>query len=89
MDLLPIGSVVLAEKINTRCMIFGRCQQNNDTGEKYDYVACPYPEGITDSRRVVLFNHSDIKLVFSIGYQNSDELRLRAELLKVRGDNDG
>lgn len=89
MELLPIGSVVLTDVINKRCLIYGRCQQNNDTGEKYDYVACPYPEGITDSRKVILFNHSSIKLVFSIGYQNAAELKLREKLMETRGAENG
>ena len=84
MQLLPIGSVVLLGNEDCRTLIFGRCYRDDKTGEEYDYVGCEYPAGIQSCDQVRLFNQRDIKIVFSIGYQDMEEFLLRAELEKGR-----
>ena len=42
---LPIGSVVRLVNGTKKIMIFGRLQIQASSGQKWDYVACLYPEG--------------------------------------------
>ena len=83
-DYLPIGSVVLLNGMNKRVLIYGRMQQNSN-GHIYDYVGCLFPEGIQDSKIVQLFNHDDIQVVFSLGYQDRAEFLLREQLKQRKG----
>lgn len=71
MILLPIGSVVLLEEAEKRLMIIGILQKNGD-GKTYDYVGCPYPEGILDSESLFLFNHKDVKSISFIGFDDAE-----------------
>lgn len=82
---LPIGSVVLLHGMDHRVMIFGRKQHSKSSDKEYDYVGCLFPEGIQNSDHVQLFNESDIQIVFSIGYQDIEEFRLRDIISKEKG----
>ena len=77
---LPIGSIVLLKGQAKRTLIYGRNQINIENGKSYDYVGCGYPEGYVSETEKLYFNHSDIELLFAIGYQNFEELKLRAAL---------
>lgn len=79
---LPIGSVVLLKEGKKRLMIYGRRQLVKDgEGEKeYDYSACLYPEGMLNSKDVVLFNHDQIQMIYFIGFQDIEELHFRSLL---------
>lgn len=69
MVLLPIGSVVQLKEAEKKLMIIGILQQNGD-GKNYDFMGCPYPEGVLNSESMYLFNHSDIKDVCFLGFDN-------------------
>lgn len=69
MVLLPIGSVVQLKEAEKKLMIIGVLQKNGD-GKTYDFMGCPYPEGVLDSESMYLFNHSDIKDVSFLGYDD-------------------
>lgn len=84
-NFLPIGSVVLLSQGSGRIMIIGRCQRDKSTGLEYDYIGCPFPEGIKSNDNVLCFNKESILMVFALGYQNQEELRLRLELDKLWG----
>ena len=75
--LLPLGSVVLLKNAKKRVMICGRVQREVETEKYYDYSGCPYPEGVIDSRHMVLFSNEDIDKVFFIGFQDGEELAIR------------
>lgn len=81
---LPIGSVVLLRGMTNRTLIIGRLQKDKATGQKYDYAGCSYPMGLQDSKKVRLFNESDICALFAIGFQDEDEFQLREYLRKQR-----
>lgn len=87
-EVLPIGSVVLIRQSDRRVMIIGRDQKDKKTGEVFDYIACYFPEGIQNSTRVLHFNWQDIVLVFSLGFFNEGELRLRQDLARERKKGD-
>jgi len=70
-DLFPIGSVVLLEEATKSLMIVGTFQIDED-GNKYDYIACLYPEGYINDETFFLFNHEDIKEVKFVGCINAE-----------------
>lgn len=67
--MLPIGSIVKLKKAEKKLMIIGALQKNGD-GKTYDFMGCPYPEGILDSESMYLFNHSDVEDVCFLGYDD-------------------
>ncbi len=71
-ELLPIGSIVLLEGGQKRLMIFGVKQSNMETGEEYDYIAVPYPEGNMGTDGQFLFNHGDIEEVIFRGFEDEE-----------------
>ena len=68
MTLVPIGSVVLLNEAEKKLMIIGILQRNGE--EVFDYVGCPYPEGLLDSENLFLFNHKDIAEISYLGFDN-------------------
>lgn len=77
---LPIGSVVLLKNGKKRVMVYGRKVKAGDEDIVYDYLGCLYPEGALGSKDVVLFNHSQIQMVYFIGFQDVEELVFRKKL---------
>lgn len=78
---LPIGSVVILENATKRIMILGYCQYKQGEMKKiYDYVGCPYPEGFINSNKMVLFDHSQIKHIYALGFQNEEQFIFREKL---------
>lgn len=82
MQVLPIGSVVLLKNHDHRTIITGRKLRCNETKELYDYAGCPFPDGYQDASSVILFNKSEIKIVFAIGYQSFEEFELKRSIEK-------
>ena len=58
-------------------MICGRIQTDVGTNEVFDYSGCLYPEGIIDSKELLVFNNENIDRVFFIGFQDTDEFEFR------------
>ena len=78
---LPIGSVVSLNDGNKKIMITGFCSvSDDDTTKMYDYSGCFYPEGYLNSDKVCLFNHSQIKEVFYLGYESDEETEFKKVL---------
>ena len=75
--LLPIGSIVLLKGGEKRLMICGRIQTDVATNKVYDYSACLYPEGIINSKELLMFDNENIDRVFFIGFQDSEEFQFR------------
>ena len=81
-DLLPLGSVVTLKEGNKKIMIVGRIQRNVETNKIFDYSAVLWPEGIINSKKLYLFNHSDIQHLYFVGLQDVEEFNFRYELEK-------
>lgn len=79
-NLLPIGSVVLLKDSNKRVMITGRLQRQATTNVVWDYCGCYYPEGIINPNELFLFDHSQIHIVFFIGFQDKEGLEFQQVL---------
>ncbi len=69
MVLLPIGSVVQLKEAEKRLMIIGVLQKNGD-GKTYDYMGCPYPEGVLSSESMFLFDHADVADISFLGFDD-------------------
>lgn len=74
---LPIGSVVLLNHGRKRVMVYGRKVKANGEEKVYDYLGCLYPEGALNSQDVILFDHSQIQMVYFIGFQDLEEIAFR------------
>lgn len=72
--LFPIGSVVSLEGVATRVMIIGHMQSQADNHQIWDYAAVPYPIGIIDPDKFILFNHDKINVLFFLGLQDKEGL---------------
>jgi len=80
-ELLPLGSIVILNDGEKKLMIYGRTQMTPESTEKFDYVACLWPEGNLDEEFMYLFNSSDIDEVFHHGYTDAED----AEYLQMLG----
>ena len=76
--LLPIGSVVTLNRISKKVMIIGRFQKSNN--KIFDYAGCLYPEGYLQPDKSIVFNNSDIDIIYFIGMQDLDEFEFNKKL---------
>lgn len=84
--LLPIGTVVLLKNSTKRVMIIGVLQKQA-TGDKakiWDYSACVFPEGFMGPDQTYLFDAEQIAKVYSIGYQDEEQLEFKAKIDSIR-----
>lgn len=79
-NMLPIGSVVALGGGEKRLMVVGRIQKMQGDDTIYDYVGCPYPEGVVSANAFAFFNRDDIERVYFIGFQDPEALELSARL---------
>ncbi len=81
---LPIGTVVLLKKGTKKLMITGYCvEAENKKNKMYDYRGCPLPEGIMETNGVALFDHSQIKEICHIGFENPESIDLSDKLVII------
>jgi len=71
-DLLPVGSVIRLKKGTKNLVIIGIKQTDLITGETYDYVTIPYPEGYISKEAVFYVQHDKIDEVVFKGYSNKE-----------------
>lgn len=78
--LFPIGSVVEIEGVKPRVMIIGHLQTQADNHTVWDYAAVPYPIGLIDPAKFILFNHEKITLLYYIGLQDKEGIDYMSSL---------
>ena len=82
---LPIGTVVEVKDAQIALMVTGYCMkaqgEESDKEKIYDYCACPYPAGITNSAINIVFDHDNIEKVLFMGYE-SDEYKELNDFIK-------
>lgn len=85
MELLPIGTVVLLKNATKKIMVIGFLSKDaeDENSAIYDYVGCPYPEGVVSNKQYLLFNRSQINHVYHNGYIEKEELVLKNKLLEI------
>ena len=76
MTYYPIGTVITLIGGNRPLMIYGRKQQQENTGIIWDYVACLYPEGNVTDNETVFFQHDEIDTVLFRGYKCAAETQM-------------
>ncbi|KEO84593.1 DUF4176 domain-containing protein [Tumebacillus flagellatus] len=80
-DYLPLGTLVRLHRGTKRLMIYGRCLNKEETGEQFDYVGVPYPEGFINPEKTFVFNHSAIEEIVHLGFTDEEEV-IAQELLQ-------
>ena len=79
---LPIGTVVLLKGATKRLMITGVCSYDEQTRDKaYDYTGCLYPEGIISSKKMALFDHSQIEKIYYLGLRDKEEIEFKQKMI--------
>ncbi len=79
---LPIGTVVLLKGATKRLMITGFCSYDEQTRDKaYDYTGCLYPEGIISSKKMALFDHSQIEKIYYLGLRDKEEIEFKQKMI--------
>ena len=79
---LPLGTIVILKNKKAKVMITGfNVMENNDNNYIYDYIGCIYPVGFIGTKKMILFNHSDVEKIYCIGYSDDEEKGFR-EILK-------
>ena len=76
-ELLPLGSVVALYNGTKKLMVIGRIQKAVESDEVYDYSACLWPQGYINKDYVYLFNQEDIRCLYHIGHQDTEEFNFR------------
>ena len=76
----PVGTIVLLKDGKKKVMITGFGMKAKTSGKVYDYTGCVYPEGYTSADVLLVFDHSDIKKVFHMGYKDDDEKEFKEKL---------
>lgn len=76
-ELLPLGSVVALYNGTKKLMVIGRIQKTVESDEVYDYSACLWPQGYINKDYVYLFNQEDIRCLYHIGHQDTEEFNFR------------
>ena len=59
-NFLPIGTIVLLKDAKKRILIVGYLPQEGKDSKVFDYSGVPFPEGLIDSRKILLFDHAQI-----------------------------
>ena len=89
---LPIGTIVEVKEGTVPLMITGYCMKpqskvtatNGETIEEskvFDYSACTFPVGITNTNFNLVFNHENIEKILYMGYE-SDDYKKYNEIVK-------
>ena len=82
-ELLPIGTVVLLKNGTKRVMIIGYFPMENGNETKYDYSGTLYPEGLIDSRKILLFNNDQIENICFKGLQDEEQIKFQQRLKQL------
>lgn len=74
---LPVGSIVGLRDDSRRLLVIGRQLYSATNNVIRDYAAVNYPNGYTDPKeKLILFNKSDIAIVYHHGYVDEKEVEL-------------
>lgn len=81
---LPIGTVCILKGGTKRIMITGYCTISNEKPDNiFDYNGCPYPEGVVNLEKILLFNHDQIDKVYNLGYFDDDMYLYQTKLKEL------
>ena len=81
---LPIGSVVLLQRADFPLMVYGHKRIHEASGQEFDYIGCPYPQGYIDDDLIIFFNRLDIQQTLFTGYESEADQLFQEEFLGVK-----
>lgn len=80
-NFLPISSVVGVKDDSRRLLVIGRQVYSESNHVIRDYIAVEYPNGFVNvAHKMVLFDRSDIEVVYHYGYVDEVEMDLDQKL---------
>ena len=80
---LPLGTVCILKNAYKRVMITGFLIAGQEDNKRYDYMGCMYPEGILETDQILVFNHSQIKSVVFLGFDDAERKLLNKRLMDI------
>ena len=83
-DFLPVGTVVLLENATKKLMVVGYLPRENGKKETYDYSSVLFPEGLIDSRRIIMFNNNQVKEICHESLMDEEVKRVLGQVLQVK-----
>ncbi len=89
MKFLPIGSIVTLKTATKKILIIGYLPQENGSDEVYDYSGVPYPEGLVDSKKLLLFNHIQIEEVNHKSLEDEETKDFLKRVSEIKEEEDG
>lgn len=80
--LLPLGTVLkLDQESAEKVMIISRLvRKEKEEDQMWDYCGCIVPQGINNQSELKFFNHSDVRQLLFIGFQDEEELKYSTAL---------
>lgn len=78
-----IGSVVKLKNVSQRVMIVGHVQREVGTERIWDYAAVPFPEGVLEHDKFILFDHDSIDKLYFVGLQDTESMTYMQNVFEV------
>lgn len=84
--LFPIGTVVLLKNHTKRILIIGYLPKEIGSNEEFDYSGVPFPEGLVDSKKILLFNNNQIGEICNISKDDPEVVEIVSKVINLKGD---
>ena len=84
--LLPIGTIVLLKDSTKRILVVGYLPSEANNPRIFDYSGVPYPEGLIDSKKILLFDHKQITKICHNSLIDMEVIEVLNKVNKVRED---
>lgn len=81
---LPVGTIVLLKDAKKRILIVGYLPQENGSDKTYDYSGVPFPDGLIDSRKILLFDHTQIDKICHNSIIDKEVMEMINRVKKVK-----
>ena len=69
---LPLGSIVLLKDATRKIVIVGYLVKEESNNKYWDYLGAPYPLGVIDPNKNLLFDREQIDKVVFTGYSDEE-----------------
>ncbi|MBR2828071.1 MAG: DUF4176 domain-containing protein [Bacilli bacterium] len=81
---LPIGTIVLLKDAKKKILIVGYLPQEGQDAKIYDYSGVPFPEGLIDSRKILLFDNDQIEKICHNSIIDKDVIEMINKVKQVK-----
>ena len=80
-DWLPLGTIVSLDGSEQKAMIIGRVQKDiNNPNVQFEYTAVLYPQGLVNPKENYMFNLSQVKRIYFLGFSNEENEAFEKQL---------